>query len=701
VQAWRQQRRPEIANAPNAAARKRLIGELAETDAALYDAFKDDIRKAEGESHFVRNGGLYPLCGRGDINTYAIFAEANRNLLSERGRVGCIVPSGIATDDTTKEFFQSLVQSAALVSLYDFQSGPGLFAEVGHARFKFCLLTLSGAEMPHGAAAEFAFFLRDVEHLRESERRFKLTAAEIALLNPNTQTCPIFRSQHDAELTKAIYRRVPVLINEREANGNPWSISFMRLLDMANDSGLFRTREQLMGEGWLLRGNRFVCSPAFRRTVEYDEAELPPEGGTTNEYLPLYEAKMLHHFDHRYGDYNDKPEDSQNTSLPEVPVERLQRPDYVVQPRYWVPREAVIDKITRVPADVVKAFRTGADDDLLDAVQAWLTRYELASETDEELRERASSTKALQQFIERRAAARQGLAETPLTGAEAFRLRYSRDLHRDIAELIEAKAPRWLLGWRDICRSTDERTVIASVLPSVGVGDKFLLMFPRVNPAETLALLGCLDSFVFDYNARQKVGGTALKYFTMRQLPMLPPSTYAQPCAWSPGQALREWLAPRLLELTYTAHDLRGFAEDCGYPGEPFRWDEARRFRLRCELDAAYFHLYGIEREDVAYILDTFPIVRRKDIERHDEYRTQRVILELYDALQQAMTTGQPYQTRLDPPPAYGWTPEESRDEGGGMRDEVGAAVGAGAEEPFPLQMEDARPQPGLFDELG
>ena len=89
-----------------------------------------------------------------------------------------------------------------------------------------------------------------------------------------------------------------------------------------------------------------------------------------------------------------------------------------------------------------------------------------------------------------------------------------------------------------------------------------------------------------------------------------------------------------------------------GYDGPPFRWDEERRFLLRCELDAAYFHLYGIERDDVDYIMDTFPIVKRKDEAAHGEYRTKRVILEIYDEMAEAVRTGQLYKTRLDPPPA-------------------------------------------------
>lgn len=112
------------------------------------------------------------------------------------------------------------------------------------------------------------------------------------------------------------------------------------------------------------------------------------------------------------------------------------------------------------------------------------------------------------------------------------------------------------------------------------------------------------------------------------------------------------------------------FAQDCDWPGPPFRWDEERRFLLRCELDAAFFHLYlGSEeewsqqpealtrafptpRDAVSYIMDTFPIVKRKDEAKHGSYRTKVTILQIYDALGEAIQTGQPYQTRLDPPPA-------------------------------------------------
>jgi hypothetical protein len=117
---------------------------------------------------------------------------------------------------------------------------------------------------------------------------------------------------------------------------------------------------------------------------------------------------------------------------------------------------------------------------------------------------------------------------------------------------------------------------------------------------------------------------------------------------------LEDWVRHRVCELTYTAWDMEPFARDLGDDGPPFRWDEERRALLRAELDAAYFHLYGIERDDVDYILDAFPIVKRKDEAKFGEYRTKRLILEIYDAMAKAIATGEPYQTVLDPPAGSG-----------------------------------------------
>ena len=100
-----------------------------------------------------------------------------------------------------------------------------------------------------------------------------------------------------------------------------------------------------------------------------------------------------------------------------------------------------------------------------------------------------------------------------------------------------------------------------------------------------------------------------------------------------------------MLELVYTANDLRPFAEDMGYHGEPFRWDEVRRAQLRAELDAYYARLYGLTRDELRYILDpkevygedfpgeTFRVLKEKEVKQFGEYRTRRLVLEAWDGL--------------------------------------------------------------------
>jgi hypothetical protein len=353
---WFATRRPDIAEAPNAAARRKKIATLKEEDPRLWAAWLEALREAEGESQLVRSSGRYPLCGRGDINTYSIFAETNRLILEATGRVGCIVPSGIATDDTTKFFFQDLIESQSLVSLYSFFEIRRVFLDTD-SRGSFCLLTLAGPGRPAKSGAEFVFFAHRVEDLWEDWRRFTLSAEEIALLNPNTRTCPVFRSKRDAELTKAIYRRVPVLIKEGPAEDNPWGIRFLAMLHMANDSGLFRTRERMEGDGWRLDGN------VFRRGDE--------------TYLPLYEAKMVHHFTHRFGDYTDYPPGAETTALPDVPSSRLEDPTYCVQPRYWVSDKEVLLRAARIPDGLADAYAAGREDMATQFLAYWLAGYHL------------------------------------------------------------------------------------------------------------------------------------------------------------------------------------------------------------------------------------------------------------------------------------------------------------------------------------
>ena len=178
------------------AQRKAAINELPLNNPQLGSLWESHKRSIEGLSKFARSSGRLPLTAVGKINTYSVFAETGRKICGPRGRVGMIVPSGIATDDTTKQFFCDLVDNHSLVSLYDFENREKVFQGID-SRIKFCLLTLTGRERP-SAEAEFAFFLYRAEQLQDTERRFTLVQEDFALFNPNTRTCPVFRTQRDA-----------------------------------------------------------------------------------------------------------------------------------------------------------------------------------------------------------------------------------------------------------------------------------------------------------------------------------------------------------------------------------------------------------------------------------------------------------------------------------------------------------------------
>ena len=99
---WFAQRSPEIADAPNAAARKRMIKSLESDDPALHREFLAAKRRAEGQSSFVRGSGRYPLCGRGDVNTYTVFAELSRSIIGGTGSLRTTVTPGRSTSGSER-----------------------------------------------------------------------------------------------------------------------------------------------------------------------------------------------------------------------------------------------------------------------------------------------------------------------------------------------------------------------------------------------------------------------------------------------------------------------------------------------------------------------------------------------------------------------------------------------------------------------
>jgi hypothetical protein len=180
--------------------------------------------------------------------------------------------------------------------------------------------------------------------------------------------------------------------------------------------------------------------------------------------------------------------------------------------------------------------------------------------------------------------------------------------------------------------------VIASVIPKVAVGHTMPLMMTGTDARYSAALLANLSALTLDFVARVKVGGTHLTYGYLKQFPVLPPDHY--------NQTDLDFIVPRVLELAYTAYDLKPWAEDVGYDGAPFTFDANRRAQLRAELDAYYARLYGLTRDELRYILDpadvmgedypseTFRVLKKNEIRDFGEYRTQRLVLEAWDRLE-------------------------------------------------------------------
>ncbi|QOJ08055.1 N-6 DNA methylase [Nitrosomonas sp. H1_AOB3] len=535
-----------------------------EAEKRLYREFVTARRTAEAASVFAHvkgdDGGRYPLTGVGDVNTYALFAETIRQITAPYGRAGFIVPSGLATDNSTKNFFGDLISKKSLGSFFEFEN-EGFFPGAGQGHMlRFALTTIVGSGQKI-EATRYLFQGKKLEHLHDSERVFTLSPEDIELVNPNTLTCPIFQSRFDAELTKGIYRRTPVLIRESRIDApehNPWGIRFMAMFHMSNDSHLFKNYQELKQEGYSLDGNVFTL------------------GGDI--FFPLYESKMVQIYTHRYGDFRDSNHERAHV-LPRIPESRLEDAGYCTTPYYWISEKNILEKTK-------------------DA--GW--------------------------------------------------------------------KEKWFFAWRRITDArASARTLVATVIPWSAAGDSLFL--PLMRPPERKQLFACflanMGAIVLDYVSRQKLGGLNLNYFTFKQLPFLMPDQYSD--------ADVAFITPRVLELTYVAHDLEPWAKSLGFDGRPFSFSAERRASLRAELDAYYAKLYGLGRDELRFILDpqsirpgypseTFSVLKRNEERDFGEYRTQRLVLAAWDALetQQPLATPSPKPARRTAPlPIYaeGGTP--------------------------------------------
>ncbi|MBE0552003.1 MAG: restriction endonuclease [Ignavibacterium sp.] len=209
----------------------------------------------------------------------------------------------------------------------------------------------------------------------------------------------------------------------------------------------------------------------------------------------------------------------------------------------------------------------------------------------------------------------------------------------------------WFLSFHSITNPNNERTSIFSIIPLSGVGNSSPIIISNEDYKLLVVLCSIGNCFAFDFIARRRIASRNFNFFILKQLPVVKKELLNIPNS-TIGSTISKWTIDRVLEMSFTSNDLAPFAQDCGYNGPPFIWDEERRFLIRCELDALYFKLYGLNREEADYVMETFPIVKRKEIDKHGEYRTKRVILEIFDEMLECEKQGKQYQTKLDPPPA-------------------------------------------------
>ncbi len=319
---WFAARRREIALAQRAADRKQMIADLEMAGDPLVQEFTLANERAAAAARLARTCGDYPLLSGGDMNLYSLFVERAMTLVKSNGMVGLLTPTGIASDKTAAKFFKGIITEGRLKALYDFENKKVFFPDV-HASFKFCIFIASA--LPTEEAARCAFYLHCVDELDDPDRCFLLTAEDFAKVNPNTGTAPIFRNRRDAELTTAIYGRLPVLVDRSSGKEvKAWPVKYANMFHMANDSGLFRTHEELQEKegAYPVGDNRYRSS--------------------AGDWLPLYEGKLVQAFDHRASDISVKKDNLFRSGQPKHLSAREKRdPTRYPMCRYYVQNDKV------------------------------------------------------------------------------------------------------------------------------------------------------------------------------------------------------------------------------------------------------------------------------------------------------------------------------------------------------------------------
>lgn len=290
-----------------------------EWEQQIFADYMRDQYQATAMSVFTHleteSGARFPLTGEGDTNLFALFAELYFNLRREQGTAGIVCPIGIISDNATRRFSQKLFASKQASSVYHFNNTENIFPAV-HSSYSFILLTMRPAKQ-----ADCIFYATNERHLDDERRHVHFLQGDIPLLNPNTQTVPLVRTEYDLTLCRKLYQRAPVLLQELPdgSQRNPWQVQTMSMFHMSNASDLFLTQG----------------TPAYEQALQ--------QGKTL---VPLYEGKLFHQFDHRYACYGINQQTGKLETC-DVDVQQKQQSAFSVIPQYWVDAANVQERLNQ------------------------------------------------------------------------------------------------------------------------------------------------------------------------------------------------------------------------------------------------------------------------------------------------------------------------------------------------------------------
>lgn len=254
---WFAARDPQIAREERAADRKAKVAALIASRSPLGASYLLARERAETAVQRARRSGDYPRLSAGDVNIYSLFVERALAIIQARGVIGLLTPIGIGTDKTAAPFFSWITESRRVAAFLSFENKGGwLFNDVHHED-QPTIFVVTGQDRQI-ASFDFAVKLHKLPSLVQDLTQ--ITSEDCRRVNPNTGTVPIFRNERSAEITEAIYARLPILVRRDGANVTQvWPVRYATMFHMTSASHLFRRRAQLEGEhgAYLVNGNTF------------------------------------------------------------------------------------------------------------------------------------------------------------------------------------------------------------------------------------------------------------------------------------------------------------------------------------------------------------------------------------------------------------------------------------------------------------